>query len=744
MLVTLDQVQRIDQINGVLEESMNIQARYWLVIFTIMLALHGMANAHGKHIVAAGDHDFPPYEFIDEDGNAAGLNVDLLNAIAEKVGLDVEFRLGPWDIGRENIVKGEIDVLPMYIADFRTPEIDFATPHVIIYHEIFIRKSAPALRDISDLEGRSVIVQKDAWVHESLVDMGLEIDLVLVESEREALQLLADSLYDASLVSEVVGRRILREHELDTLTTSGPPLFPVEYALAVRSDNTELLAMLNEGLDSIKASGQFNRIHERWLGRASELAPAPPQRPIWPFMVLILVVIIVLFGWLRIRDAHRSSAPRMEHDFLQDAMTGLPNRLGLEERLSEYLKPDRSSSDSCALIHLDIDQFKLVNESTDYQSGDELINEIAELLESRFGNDGFLARPGSDEFCLLLDMTDEARAREQAESVRQALERHEFRIGGELVNLTASIGVAVIDDHIASIGEMLKRAEAACHAAKEAGRNRVHLYHPEDEAVAQRHGQMRWVREVVLALKEDRLELHYQRIEPARADPQAGLIIEILLRMRMTDGQVVAAGEFVPAAEKYFIAHRVDRWVLRSAFKWLEQHRKNIPGLERAFINISARSLGDDRFLPFVLEQFEHHDVPPELIGFELTETAMMTHLQTGLRTIDRLRRLGCQFALDDFGVGSSSMAYLKQLPVDVLKIDGSFSRGAISNRRERTLLTEINGLGHVLGKITVAEHVETEEIRNLMAEIGIDRVQGWAIGRPEPLDELLLGRDQV
>ena len=720
---------------------MTIQAGNWPIMITAMTMLCSMASADGERILAAGDHDFPPYEFIDDEGNPAGLNIDLLTAIGREMGFEVEFRLGPWDIGREAIVSGDIDVLPMYIADFRSPEIAFATPHVIIYHEIFIRKSMPALQGIVDLEGRTVIVQKDTWVHESLVDMGLDAKLVPVESERDALQLLATSLHDAALVSEIVGRRILREQRLDNLTTSGPPLFPVEYSLAVGSDNTELLASLNTGLERIKASGEFNRIHERWLGQAPRVPPAQTVWPVWPILLVIVIITGLLWWWMRLRFRQQSDQFGIEQDYLHDAMTGLPNRLGLEKKLAGQLDSDGVADDCCALIHLDIDQFKLVNESADYQSGDELIGEIADLLKRRFGSDGYLARPGSDEFCLVLETGDEQQAQAEAEAIRDELEQTEFQISDEAVSITASIGVAMLDAHVASIGELLKRAEAACHVAKESGRNRVHLYHPEDEAVAQRHGQMRWVRELGLALKENRLELHFQRIEPARPDPDAGLIIELLLRMRMSNGELIAAGEFVPAAEKYFIAHRVDRWVVRNALGWLELHRASLRNLQRVFLNISARSLGDDRFLPFVLEQFEQHDVPPELIGFELTETAMMTHLKTGLKTIGRLRRMGCQFALDDFGTGSSSMAYLKQLPVDVLKIDGSFAKAAVNNERERSVLTEINGLGHVLGKITVAEMVETDEIRQLMADIGVDWVQGWAVGYPQPIDELLLGQ---
>ena len=710
------------------------------MITVSLLAMSVDSAATNNLIVAAGDHDFPPYEFVDDQGNPAGLNVDLLQTLADEMGFDVRFQLGPWDIGRQAITTGEIDVLPMYVADFRAPEIAFASPHVIIYHEIFIRQGTPILRGVDDLVGLEVIVQKDAWVQELLEEMVLEAKLILVESERDALQLLASGRHDAALVSEVVGRRIMREQALGDLTTSGPALFPVEYALAVRSDNPDLLATINEGLERIKASGQFNRLHERWLGQSPAVMPSETSWTPWLVLLaaLILSLLLLVARWPQRRNARSVAEETMiiEQRYLQDALTGLPNRIGLEQHLEKQLTGDWESDH--ALIYLDLDQFKLVNASSDYQIGDEVLTQTAEFLQKTMDPKSFLARPGGDEFCILIHPVDETSALAAAESIRTKLEHKEFISGDEPVRVTASLGIAMVDEHMASIGELLKHAEAACHAAKEAGRNRVHLYHVDDEALAQRHGQMRWVREVGLALKEDRLALYYQTIEPARPDEKSGLTIELLLRLHMPDGQLVSAGEFVPAAEKYFIAHRIDRWVIRTALHWLEKHRRELPNLERVYINISARSLGDDRFLPFVLEQFQQHDVPPGIIGFELTETAMMTHLNTGLKTIGRLRTMGCKFALDDFGVGVSSMSYLKQLPIDVLKIDGSFTRAAASNDSERALLAEINGLGHVLGKITVVEQVETDAMRQIMIDIGIDRVQGWAISKPRPLDDLL------
>ncbi len=710
----------------------------------LYLLLTGPAGAGGlDSITVGGDHDFPPYEFIDDNGQPAGLHIDLLEAIGAERGFEVNFRLGPWAESREAIIEGDIDVLPMYVAGFRRPEIAFSEPHVIIYHEIFIPIDGEPFRSIEQLAGKRVIVQDGAWVLESLLDMNLEADLTLVETERAALRLLARGEHDAALVSEIVGRRTLMEENLDGLTTSGPALLPVEYALAVASGNQALLAELNAGLEALKASGRFNALHRDWLGRLSD---QPGHRSGQWLPIIVAVAVLVLLGaalvaWqFRQRSSKRlSGRGNIDFHYHHDALTGLPNRAGLEKHLQSRLRERSQQPGHFALLHIDLDQFKLVNDSGNYQIGDRVLNNIADLIKRQLGRRDVLARLGSDEFCVLLAEADETRARSIAETLRSSLENERFEAGDDSLQVTASFGLTVADEPQASIGELLKRSEAACHAGKESGRNRVHVYHPDDETLARRHGAMRWAHETRLALAEQRLALYYQTIEPARADAGSDICIELLLRMNLSDGRVASAGEFVPAAEKYFIAHQLDRWVVATAFSWLARHRDRLGNITRVYINISARSLGDDRFLPYVLEQFQTHQVPPELIGFELTETAMMTHLDTGLATIQRLRAMGCTLALDDFGVGISSMAYLKKLPVDILKIDGSFSRASVDSERERALLAEINELGHVLGKITVAEQVETQAIRDMMVEIGVDRVQGWAMSRPRPLEEMPL-----
>lgn len=709
----------------------------WCRISVGLALLLPMAAA-ADIVRTGGDWDYPPYEFVDEQGQADGFHVDLVRALGEIAGFESEFRLGPWADNREAMIRGDIDLLASYVADFRMDDLDFATPHLIVHHAIFLRQNDRQISDLNSLAGREIIVQRGDFVEEQLARLDVDATLIPVETQRDALKLLAEGRHDAAIINEHVGRLMLAEGFDDQLTTIGAPLFPISYALAVAQGNDALLARIEAALAELKSSGDFNRLHQRWLG-AVPAKPTDDSMLHWLLvaMPLVLAGILLIMIWRQSRQhPQEESQAVFAARFRRDGLTGLPNRVELEQAVAKAIERARTDHFPRALLHIDLDQFRLINEAEDYQTGDEIICRVAEFLRKRSHLGELPARPGSDEFALLLGPSRDPMA--TAEQLRQELEEMEFQINDHRVQITASIGLATLDDHAISVGELLKQAEAACHAAKEAGRNRVHAYEENDDALVEHHALMRWVREVSLALKENRLRLYYQTIEPPRPNANAELIIEILLRLECPDGRIATAGEFMPAAEKYFLAHRLDRWVLRRTLAWMESHSDRLAHLRRVFINLSARSLGDDRFLPFAMEQLATHEVPKEKIAFEITETAVMTHLKTGLNSIEHLRKLGCQFALDDFGVGISSMAYLKNLPIDVLKIDGSFGLDTETGERDQAVLKEINDLGHTLGKTTVMECVETEQQRRMMAELGIDLVQGLIVSEPRPLADLL------
>jgi len=684
-----------------------------------------------------GDRDYPPFEFINNQGDADGFHVELVRLLGAIEGFEPAFELGPWDESLDALKRGEIDLLASFVVESRVEALDYATPHLIVHHEIFVRQNESVVSGLDSLRGAEVIVQRGDYVEEHLETLDVDFRLVPVTSQRDALRLLANGQHDAAIINEHVGRLMLNEQFADQLTTAGAPLFPISYALAVNEGDERLLARIESALAEAKSSGEFNRLRQRWLS----VGPMPEGDGLlhWSLvaMPLVLAAILLVMIWRQSRQQPQEESQAVfAARFRRDGLTGLPNRVELEHALSKAIERARTDHFPRALLHINLDQFKLINQAEDYQGGDVIICRIAEFLRRRSHLGELPARIGGDQFALLLGPSREPRA--TAEQIREELEDMEFEIDDRRVHVTASIGVATLDDHAISVGELLKQAEAACHAAKEAGRNRVHAFEADDEALIERHEQMRWVREVSLALKENRLRLYFQAIESARPNANAEPMVEILLRLQSPDGSIASAGEFVPAAEKYFIAHRLDRWVMRNTLAWMEAHASKLAHLRRVYINLSARSLGDDRFLPFALEQLATHDVPKEKIGFEITETAVMTQLKTGLNTIEHLRKLGCQFALDDFGVGISSMAYLKNLPIDVLKIDGSFAVNPDTGERDRAVLKEINDLGHTLGKSTVMECVETEDQRRMMAELGIDLVQGFAISQPRPLKELL------
>ena len=417
-----------------------------------------------------------------------------------------------------------------------------------------------------------------------------------------------------------------------------------------------------------------------------------------------------------------------------DALTGLANRREFEYRLEQALHSLGRQTGRHALMFLDLDQFKLVNDTCGHAAGDELLRHICALLQSGLREGDTLARLGGDEFGILLENCGLEVAEKIAESLRQTVQDLHFVWKGRPFVTTVSIGLVHVAQHPSTLEASLRAADMACYMAKEKGRNRVQLYHPDDSELSLRFGEMAWVQRLHMALEEDRFCLYAQEIAPLGRTEAGSGHIEILLRLHDEAGRMILPDSFIPAAERYGLMNLIDRWVVQNVFKIIAQCRaeKRQGPLAMCAINLSGTTIGDEAFLDFLREQFVTYSIPAEMICFEITETSAISNLGSAIRFINELKGLGCHFSLDDFCAGMSSFAYLKHLPVDFLKIDGSFVKDMLDDPINRAMVEVINHIGHVMGKRTIAEFVETPQIEQALLEIGVDYAQGYLIERPQ------------
>ncbi|WP_409316683.1 EAL domain-containing protein [Pseudomonas sp. KCJK9016] len=418
-----------------------------------------------------------------------------------------------------------------------------------------------------------------------------------------------------------------------------------------------------------------------------------------------------------------------------DALTGLANRREFEYRLEQALHNLARQPGRHALMFLDLDQFKLVNDTCGHAAGDELLRHICALLQSGLREGDTLARLGGDEFGILLENCAPEAAEKIAEGLRQTVQNLHFVWKGRPFLTTVSIGLVHVAQTPTTLEASLRAADMACYMAKEKGRNRVQVYHADDSELSLRFGEMAWVQRLHMALEENRFCLYAQEIAPlGSAVGGTGGHIEILLRLHDEAGRMILPDSFIPAAERYGLMTSLDRWVVQNVFRVIAQciNDKCEQPLAMCAINLSGITIGDDAFLHFLREQFDNYGVPPEMICFEITETSAIANLGSAIRFINELKGLGCYFSLDDFCAGMSSFAYLKHLPVDFLKIDGSFVKDMLDDPINRAMVEVINHIGHVMGKQTIAEFVETAQIEQALLEIGVDYAQGYVIERPQ------------
>lgn len=447
---------------------------------------------------------------------------------------------------------------------------------------------------------------------------------------------------------------------------------------------------------------------------------------------------LVLHDMTRERQYMESLSWQATHD----SLTGLSNRREFEYRLEQALERSAQRNDRHSLMYLDLDQFKLVNDTCGHAAGDELLRQTCSVLESCLREGDTLARLGGDEFGVLLENCPPDVAEQIAENLRQGVENLHFVWDRRPFNITVSIGVVHVSAMLVSVEEALRCADMACYLAKEKGRNRAQVFSPDDSELSMRFGEMAWVQRIRQALDEDRFRLFAQRIRAVDPQAEEGLHVELLLRVLDENGRLVPPNDFIPAAERYGLMPLIDRWVANRAFEILAERREaGCAPIATCAINLSGATIGDASFIQMLRELQPTYGLAPENICFEVTETSAIANLVSATQFIHELKAMGYRFSLDDFCAGMSSFVYLKHLPVDYLKIDGSFIKDMLDDPIDRAMVQVINQIGHVMGKRTVAEFVESEEILEALREIGIDYAQGYAVGRPLPFNRHYSGQ---
>ncbi|MDJ0699727.1 MAG: EAL domain-containing protein [Woeseiaceae bacterium] len=426
---------------------------------------------------------------------------------------------------------------------------------------------------------------------------------------------------------------------------------------------------------------------------------------------------------------------KLSYQASHDTLTGLINRREFENCLTTAIDDIKNNGEQThALLYIDLDQFKVVNDTFGHVAGDALLKQLSELIQKSIRSTDILARLSGDEFGVLVERCDDERAIEVAEAIRGSIEDYRFEWQESFTNIRCSIGIVMMTSENADVAGLMSSADVACYSAKDMGRNQIHMYKNSDASL--RHEEMKWVSRITSAVEDNRLELFYQPIIGIGKDNDTARgHYELLLRMRDENGELVGPNQFIPAAERYNLMSTLDRWVIHEALSQLADRNRDGEARYTIAINLSGTSLSEDRFLDFVINELKAQKLPAGAICFEITETAAISNLSRVIYFMQTLKKLGCKFSLDDFGSGLSSFTYLKNLPVDYLKIDGQFIRHVAEDNVDESMVRAISEVGHAMGIETIAERVETKQVLDKLGTLGVEFAQGYYIARPASIE---------
>lgn len=548
--------------------------------------------------------------------------------------------------------------------------------------------------------------------------------------EREHAQVTLHSISEAVITTDIdryiiymnpIARRITGWNEEEAI---GMPLDTV-FRLLHEQDRTPIKSTVDECLHS-QGTVQFDEPAILVNNNGDEFTVENSSSPIRGHNGEIIGAVLVFRNITHIRNLSK----KMEFQATHDALTSLINRHEFEHQLKIAVKSAREGNGTHAICYLDLDQFKIVNDTCGHIAGDQLLKEIAALMPHSIRTSDCLARLGGDEFGVLMFDCPIKQAEKIADSLRAAIRDFTFSWDKKTFDIGVSIGLVPITKDSGSVQDVLRRSDSACYIAKDLGRNRVHVYTPDDIEISRRHGELQWVTRIKNALENDHFILALQALIPI-SDSNDRIHYEVLMSLDEGNGNIIPPMSFIPAAERYDLMPLLDKWVINSTFRLMrEEHTRN-DSKHVYNINLSGQTLCDTEILEYIRSQIDHYGIDATDLCFEITETAVIANLSLAIDFIGRMKKMGCMFALDDFGSGLSSFAYLKKLPVDFIKIDGEFVRDITDDLMDRAIVSAINDIGHEIGLTTVAEYVESEEILELLKQLGIDYVQGYAVDKP-------------
>ena len=557
-----------------------------------------------------------------------------------------------------------------------------------------------------------------------------------IDEEHEYIKVTMDSSGDAVITTDKIGNVAYLNPVAEKLTgwrteeVNGLPLqvvFNIMYESTRLPCNNPFEACITKGKPVISLENTLLISRD-----GTEYAVEYSSAPILKSNKELLGVVIVSNDVTK----QRYIANAMNYHASHDALTGLINRGEFEHKLEQAMISGRERNLEHALLYIDLDQFKVVNESSGHQIGDVLLKEIAIVIGNCIRSSDAFARLGGDEFGILLEKCNPDNAMRIAQNICKSVDEYRLIVDKRRHRVGASIGLVMIDDNWLSTSHLLHAADQSCNAAKEDGRNRVHFYLDKDHALQAHLGEVQWASRIEQAMEDNNFVLYCQRILPLKG--KGGLHGEVLLRLKDEEGHLIPPGQFLPAAERYHMVSRIDKWVVREVFEWIRHHHDQLNHIETISINLSGQSLGDKNFNTYVSDLIRHHAMDYSKICFEITETAAITNISVAEKFIDSMKRHQIKFSLDDFGSGVSSFGYLKKLDVDYIKIDGQFIKSLTNNAIDQATVRCIKEVAKVTGKKTIAEWVEDESTEKLLKEMGIDYTQGYLKHKPAPIDHML------